>query len=197
MRIIGGRLRGRILQSPASRAIRPTSERLRQSIFDILAHRFDDVVEGAHVVDVFAGSGALGLEALSRGAQSALFVDNSAHALRLLHANIAALSPRDVARVLRADATRLGNAPPGPPFTLAFLDPPYDQGLGGPVLAALNEGGWLASHAVVVIEESAKAKVCIPMGLYVVDERVYGEAKLMFLTNESSDDESLSATSRP
>jgi 16S rRNA (guanine966-N2)-methyltransferase len=187
MRIVGGRLRGRLLQSPASRAIRPTSERLRESIFDILAHRFAGVVDGAHVIDVFAGSGALGLEALSRGAHTALFVDNSAQAHRLLHANIAALSVRDAVRVLRTDATRLGKPPPGPPFTLAFLDPPYDQGLAEPVLAGLSEGGWLASHTLVVVEESAKAKVCAPTGLHVVDERVYGEAKLMFLTNESSD----------
>ncbi len=187
MRIVGGRLRGRVLQAPASRAIRPTSERLRESIFDILAHRFDGVVKGARVVDIFAGSGALGLEALSRGAQSALFVDSSNQALKLLHANIAALGLRDVARALRADATRLGKAPPGPPFTLAFLDPPYDQGLAGPALAGLNEGGWLAAHALVVVEESEMAKVYLPMGLSVVDERAYGDTKLTFLTNENSD----------
>jgi 16S rRNA (guanine966-N2)-methyltransferase len=159
---------------------------LRESIFDILAHRFNGVVEGARVVDVFAGSGALGLEALSRGAQSALFVDNRRQAHQLLHANIAALSLRDVVRVLRADATRLGKAPPGPPFTLAFLDPPYDQGLAGDALAGLNDAGWLAPHALVVVEESAMAKVCVPLGLSVVDERVYGETKLMFLTNKSA-----------
>ena len=105
----------------------------------------------------------------------------------MLHANIAALGLRDVARVLRADATRLGKAPPGPPFTLAFLDPPYDQGLAGPALAGLSEGGWLASHALVVVEESAKTTLCPPIGLNVVDERAYGDTKLMFLTNASAD----------
>jgi 16S rRNA (guanine966-N2)-methyltransferase len=183
MRIVGGRLRGRTLQTPPSREIRPTSERLRESIFDILAHRFAGVVEGARVIDVFAGSGALGLEALSRGAQSAMFVDSGAEAIKLLHANIAALSLGAVAQVRRSDATRLGKAPAGPAFTLAFLDPPYDQGLAAPVLAGLRQGGWLARDALLVVEESAKAEVGMPMGLSVVEERVYGDTKLMVLSN--------------
>jgi 16S rRNA (guanine966-N2)-methyltransferase len=180
MRIVGGRLKGRNLRAPASRAIRPTSERLRESIFDILAHRFQSIVEGAHVVDVFAGSGALGLEALSRGAESALFIDSSAQALELLRANIASLGLSDVARIQRADATHLGMAPLGPHFNIAFLDPPYAQGLAEPVLAVLNEGRWLASDALVVVEESVKAEVRTPEGLRVIEERAYGETKLIF-----------------
>ncbi len=179
MRIVGGRLKGRVLHAPASGAIRPTSERLRESIFDILAHRHD-AVEGARVVDLFAGSGALGIEALSRGAEFALFVDNGAEARALLRANVEALALGGVTRIWRADATRLGKAPAGAPFTLAFLDPPYDKGFAGPALAALCEGGWLAADALVVVEEAAKAEIAAPPALERVDERVYGETRIAF-----------------
>src|ERR1700689_5400257 len=158
MRIVGGRLKGRVLTAPASRAIRPTSERLRESIFDILEHRFSGHIEGARVVDLFAGSGALAIEALSRGARFALFVDNGAEARALLRANVEALALGGVTRIWRADATQLGRAPASPPFSLAFLDPPYDQDLAGPALAGLVDGGWLAA-ALVVVEESAEAAI--------------------------------------
>ena len=182
MRIVGGRLRGRLLEAPASRAIRPTSERLRESIFDILVHRHVGVVEGARVVDLFAGSGAMGIEALSRGAKFALFVDNGPEARALLRANVEAFALGGVTRIWRADATLLGKAPAGPPFTLAFLDPPYDKGLAGPALTGLVEGGWLASGALVVVEESTEAEIGAPTALRIVDERVYGETKVVFLT---------------
>ena len=181
MRIVGGRLRGRLLEAPASRAIRPTSERLRESIFDILIHRHAGVVEGARVVDLFAGSGALGIEALSRGAKFALFVDNGPEARALLRANVEVFALGGVTRIWRADATLLGKAPAGPPFTLAFLDPPYEKGLAGPALTGLVEGGWLASGALVVVEESAEAEIGAPTTLRIVDERVYGETKVVFL----------------
>ena len=181
MRIVGGRLRGRLLEAPASRAIRPTSERLRESIFDILIHRHAGVVEGARVVDLFAGSGALGIEALSRGAKFALFVDNGSEARALMRANVEVFALGGVTRIWRADATLLGKAPAGPPFTLAFLDPPYDKGLAGPALAGLVEGGWLAPGALVVVEESAEAEIGAPTALRIVDERVYGETKVVFL----------------
>ena len=181
MRIVGGRLRGRVLQAPASRDIRPTSERLRESIFDILTHRHEGVVEGAQVVDLFAGSGALAIEALSRGARTALFIDNGAEARALLRANVESLGLGGVTRIFRADATKLGRAPAGDPFTLAFLDPPYDKGLAGPALAGLVDGGWLAKGALVVVEESAKADIGAPAPLSIVDERTYGETKVVFL----------------
>lgn len=177
MRIVGGRLKGRTLHAPASRAIRPTSERLRESIFDILAHRHG-VVEGARVVDLFAGSGALGIEALSRGADFALFVDNGSEARALLRGNVEALALGGVTRIWRADAARLGKAPAGPPFTLAFLDPPYDKGLAGPALAALVTGGWLAPGALVVVEEAAKAEIVAPPELERVDARIYGDTQI-------------------
>jgi 16S rRNA (guanine966-N2)-methyltransferase len=179
MRIVGGRLKGRVLHAPASRAIRPTSERLRESIFDILAHRHD-AVEGARVVDLFAGSGALGIEALSRGAEFALFVDNGAEARALLRANVEAFALGGVTRIWRADATRLGRAPAGPPFALAFLDPPYDEGLASPALAALCAGNWLAEGALVVVEEAAKAGIAAPGALELVDQRVYGDTRIAF-----------------
>ena len=181
MRIVGGRLRGRALNAPASRAIRPTSERLRESIFDILAHRYPDCLDGARVVDLFAGSGALGFEALSRGATFALFVDDGAEARALLRGNVEALGLGGVTRIWRADAARLGKAPAGPPFTLCFLDPPYGKALAGPALAALGAGGWLAEGALCVVEEAAKAEVVAPAGYHVEDERTYGDTKVMFL----------------
>src|ERR1700678_4759182 len=181
MRIVGGRLKGRTLLTPSSRAIRPTSERLRESIFDILEHRFPSQIEGARVVDLFAGTGALAIEALSRGARFALFVDNGAEARALLRANVEAFALGGVTRIWRADATLLGKAPAGPPFTLAFLDPPYEKGLAGPALTGLVEGGWLASGTLVVVEESAEAEIGAPTSLRIVDERVYGETKVVFL----------------
>jgi len=178
MRIIGGRLKGRALLTPSSRAIRPTSERLRESIFDILEHRFPGYIEGARVVDLFAGTGALAIEALSRGARFALFVDNSAEGRALLRANVEALALGGVTRIWRADATRLGSAPAGGPFALAFLDPPYGQGLAGPALASLLAGGWLEPNALCVIEEDAKADIGAPIGLARLDERTYGDTKI-------------------
>ncbi len=185
MRIVGGRLKGRVLHAPSSRAIRPTSERLRESIFDILAHRHGGALEGARVVDLFAGSGALAIEALSRGAEFALLVDNGAEARALLRANVEALALGGVTRIWRADATRLGKAPAGPPFTLAFLDPPYDKGLAEPALSALCAGSWLAPGALVVVEEAAKAEIAAPPALERVDERVYGETRIAFFVAAS------------
>jgi 16S rRNA (guanine966-N2)-methyltransferase len=184
MRIVGGRLRGRVLNAPASRAIRPTSERLRESIFDILAHRYVDALDGARVVDLFAGSGALGFEALSRGASFALFVDDGAEARALLCGNVEALSLGGVTRIWRADATKLGKAPAGAPFTLAFLDPPYDKGLAEPALAALAVGGWLAAGAICVVEEATKAEQVAAEGFKLTDERTYGDTRIVFLRRE-------------
>ena len=187
MRIVGGRLKGRMLKTPASRAIRPTSERLRESIFDILEHRFPGLIEGARVVDLFAGTGALAIEALSRGAGFALFVDNGAEARALLRANVEALALGGVTRIWRADATRLGSAPAGGPFGLAFLDPPYGQSLASPALASLVLGGWLEPNALCVVEEDAKADIAAPIGLARLDERVYGDTKIaIFQASDST-----------
>lgn len=180
MRIVGGALRGRALSAPRSQSIRPTSDRLRESVFDILAHRFDDPVAGATVIDLFAGTGALGLEALSRGAARALFVDDGAEARALLRANIESLGLGGLTRVFRRDATRLGLAPPGESFSLAFLDPPYGKGLARPALDALIAGAWLAKDALVVIEEAGDTAIELPPALTPQDARRYGDTQFVF-----------------
>ena len=179
MRIVGGALRGRTLKGPKSHAIRPTSDRLRESIFDILAHAYDNPVAGAAVIDLFAGTGALGLEAISRGAARALFVDNGSEPRALLRENIEALGLGGVTRVFRRDATRLGLAPPGETFTLAFLDPPYDKGLASPAIEELVRGGWLSPGALLVLEEDAKTAITLPEGLTQLETRRYGDTQIL------------------
>jgi 16S rRNA (guanine966-N2)-methyltransferase len=186
MRIVGGRLRGRALVAPKSnatksRAIRPTADRLRESLFNILAHAYGDPVTGARVLDLFAGTGALGLEALSRGAAFALFVDDAAEARALLRENIAALGLAGITRVFRRDAAKLGAAHPLDPFSLAFLDPPYGQGLAEQALASAHAGGWLAKDALVVVEEAAKAGFTAPEGFGELERRDYDDSALIVL----------------
>jgi 16S rRNA (guanine966-N2)-methyltransferase len=188
MRIVGGRLKGRVLAEPASRAIRPTSNRLRESIFDILEHRYPGSVEGRRAVDLFAGSGALGIEALSRGARFALFIDNATEARALLRAHVEALGLGGVTRIWRADATRLGKAPAGGPFGLAFLDPPYGHSLADASLASLVAGGWLEPDALCVVEEAAKAAIAPPEGLSLVDARTYADTQIAILRRDSAGD---------
>ncbi len=180
MRIVGGRFRGRALKGPASRAIRPTSDRLRESIFNILAHGYDDAVENARVIDLFGGTGALGLEAISRGARFALFVDEGSEARALLRENVEALGLGGVTRIFRRDATKLGDAPAGEKFDLAFLDPPYGKGLAPRALHALADGGWLSEGALCVIEEAAEEELALPAGLERLDRRAYGETQIVF-----------------
>src|SRR5438093_4930586 len=181
MRIIGGRLRGRNLASPKSPAIRPTADRLRESLFNVLAHGYGDPVTGARVLDLFAGTGALGLEAISRGASFALLVDDAAEARALFRENIAALGLGGVTRIFRRDATRLGPAHPLEPFSLAFLDPPYRKGLAEQALAAMRDGGWLTPHALVVVEEAADAGFTPPAGFAEIERRTYDDTALVFL----------------
>lgn len=181
MRISGGQWSGRALKSPATQDIRPTSDRLRAAIFNVLAHAYDNVAQDARVIDLFAGTGAMGIEALSRGASFALFVDNGAQARGLLRANIESLALGGVTKVFRRDACKLGVMPPQDAFTLAFLDPPYNKGLAEGALIALRDGGWLTHGAVVVVEEAAKAKITLPDGFETLDTRVYGDTQVVFL----------------
>ena len=181
MRIVGGQLRGRTLAAPKSQAIRPTADRLRESLFNILLHAYGDPVSGARVLDLFAGTGALGLEALSRGAAFALFIDDGAQARALLRENVAALGLGGVTRIFRRDATRLGTAHPVEPFALAFLDPPYGQGLAEKALVSAQTGGWLTSDALVVVEEAAKAAFAAPEGYEELERRVYDDTALIIL----------------
>lgn len=180
VRIVGGRLRGRRLQAPSSHAIRPTSDRLRESLFNILMHwQGTDLVRDARVIDLFAGTGALGLEALSRGARFTLFVEEGSEARALLRENVHALGLAGSTRIVRRDATQLGAAATEP-FTLAFLDPPYGKGLASPALQALDEGGWLLPGAVVVVEEASASPVAAPPRFVEADVRQQGDTSLRF-----------------
>ncbi len=182
MRIVGGRFGGRVLAVPRGRALRPTSERAREAMFNILEHGVDGFgIEGSRVVDLFAGTGALGLEAMSRGARFCLFIDDSPDARGLIRRNADALGVIGQCKIWRRDAVRLGLCAPQPPYDLAFVDPPYGKRLGEQALYALVQGGWLATGAVVIVEESARAEVAIPEDLRCIDERDYGDTKVLFL----------------
>jgi 16S rRNA (guanine966-N2)-methyltransferase len=181
MRVVGGRLRGRTLAAPKTQAIRPTADRLREALFNILSHAYGDPVAGARVLDLFAGTGALGIEALSRGAAFALFVDDGAEARALLRENVAALGLGGASRIFRRDATRLGPVHPLEPFSLIFLDPPYGQGLAEQALASARAGGWLTPDALVVVEESAKANFAAPDGFVERERRRYDDTEIIVL----------------
>ena len=180
MRIVGGRLKGRVLKSPDSDSIRPTSDRLRETVFNILAHSHGNPVAGARVIDLFAGTGAMAIEALSRGASFALLADQGAQACAVIRANLAALDLGGTARILRRDARKLGAAPEGESFSLAFLDPPYGKGFVPPTLKALRDGGWLAKDALVVIEERAGAEAALPDGYVLRETRRFGVTQILF-----------------
>jgi 16S rRNA (guanine966-N2)-methyltransferase len=181
MRIVGGRLRGRVLAAPKSAAIRPTADRLRESLFNILAHAYGDPVTDARVLDLFAGTGALGLEALSRGAAFALLIDDAAEARALMRDNVTALGLGGTARIFRRDATALGDVHPLEPFGLAFLDPPYRQGLAERALVSARAGGWFLAEALAVVEEAVDAGFTPPVGFAEVERRAYDETELIFL----------------
>jgi 16S rRNA (guanine966-N2)-methyltransferase len=181
MRIVGGRLRGRALAAPQSGAIRPTADRLRESLFNILVHAYADPVTGARVLDLFAGTGALGLEALSRGADFALLIDDAAPARALMRDNVTALGLGGSARIFRRDATALGDVHPVEPFSLVFVDPPYGQGLAERALTSARAGGWLLPDALVVVEEAADAAFTAPAGFEEIERRRYDDTELIFL----------------
>jgi len=179
VRIVGGEHRGRRLVAPSSAATRPTSDRVRETLFDILAHRYGDPVRDARVLDLFAGTGALGLEALSRGASYCLFVEDASAARGTIRANVEALGLTGRTRIFRRDATRLGDVGNMKFFGLAFTDPPYGRGLGEAALASALAGGWLEPGAVCVLEEAASANVDLPPGVESLDERTVGDTKLV------------------
>ena len=181
MRVVGGTLGGRALAAPKSAAIRPTADRLRESLFNILLHAYGDAVRGARVLDLFAGTGALGIEAASRGADFVLFVDDRAEARALLRENVAALGLGGATRIFRRDATKLGAVQPLAPFSLGFLDPPYGQGLAAAALASARAGGWFAPDALIVVEEAAKAQFAPPEGFTELERRRYDDTEFIFL----------------
>jgi 16S rRNA (guanine966-N2)-methyltransferase len=180
VRIVAGRFRGHPLKGPSGQSIRPTSDRLRETLFNVLAHAYGDPVTDARVLDLFAGTGALGLEALSRGARFALFVEEGVEARGLLRTNIEALGVQGATRIFRRDATKLGPVKPQERFDLVLLDPPYGKGLAEAALASARAGGWLKPDALCVVEEAGDVEVTIPEGFELVEARAYGEAQLIF-----------------
>ena len=185
MRVTGGTLRGRNLAAPKDMRVRPTSDRARQAIFNILEHRdfgMNFSLENIAVADLFAGTGALGIEALSRGARFCLFVDDDADSRALQRENVEALGLTGVTKIWRRDATDLGplGAGAGGPFGLVFLDPPYNKNLIPPALKSLKDGGWLAKGALLVAETSKGEALDAP-GFTVLDERDYGDTDVRFL----------------
>lgn len=183
MRIIAGQHKGRSLAAPKGMTTRPTSDRTRESLFNILAHAaWAPPLEGARVIDLFAGSGALGLEAMSRGAAFCLFVETDHGARGAIRDNIEALGLFGHTRLHRRSATDLGEKPAGvgAPFTLAFLDPPYHKGLVQPALDGLITGNWLAEDAVAMVETGSD-ETLMYTGWEVIDTRDSGAARVQFL----------------
>jgi 16S rRNA (guanine966-N2)-methyltransferase len=184
MRITGGKLGGRHLVAPDDSRVRPTSDRTRQAIFNMLRHKdfgTGFTLDGAAVLDLFAGTGALGIEAISQGARWCLMVDDNADSRALQRENVEALGLTGATRIWRRDATDLG--PIGPsangPFDLVFLDPPYRKDLIAPALASLKAGGWLNRNALIVVETDASEDFEAP-GYTLIDERDYGETRVRF-----------------
>lgn len=181
MRVVGGQLRGRALATPRDHAIRPTTDRTREAVFNMLAHRFGDRLEGARVLDLFAGTGALGIEALSRGAAYCVFIEESAEGRGLVRTNVEAFGLTGRTKIFRRDATGLGDAGTLGPFGLVFADPPYGKGLGERALQSARAGGWLAPGALCVVEETASVAFAPGPEFTVLEERSYGETIIRFL----------------
>ncbi len=187
MRIVAGKHRGLSLATPKDARVRPTSDRVREALFNVLAHNDFGVgftVDGARVLDLFAGTGALGLEALSRGAKYVLFVDDHAESRALVRRNVEAAHATGVTKIWRRDATGLSEMPAnaGGPFDLVFLDPPYRKGLVELALVSARDGGWLAEKAIIVAEMALDEVFAVPAGFSALDERTYGDTKVVLLT---------------
>ena len=180
MRIVGGEFRGRALATPKTDQIRPTTDRTRESLFNILGHAYPEVLDGARVMDLFAGTGAVGIEALSRGCRFGLFVEAGVEGRSLLWQNIENLGLTGRARMLRRDATALGQAGTMEAFHLVFADPPYAQGLGEKALQAAASGGWLKPQALVVLEERADISISLGPAFRFLEERTFGDSRMHF-----------------
>lgn len=181
MRIVAGRFKGAALAAPKSQTTRPTSDRLRETIFNILAHGLDVDLAGARVLDLFAGTGALGFEAISRGARHCTFIEEGAEARGLIRRNMETLGLNGAAKIFRRDATRLGAAGTIEAFDVLFADPPYDRHLGEQALVSAASGDWLKPGAICILEERASAQIDLPEGFEVLDTRKVGDSQVVFL----------------
>jgi 16S rRNA (guanine966-N2)-methyltransferase len=178
MRIVAGKFRGRVIAAPTSNAIRPTTDRTRETLFNVLEHGFAGCLDGARVLDLFSGTGALGLEALSRGAAYCQFVEDSVEGRGLLRTNIESFGLTGATRIFRRDATQLGPLGPGQPFTLVFADPPYGKGLAEKALQSAVAGQWLAPGALIVVEEEVSAGFQFPNCFAEQDRRTFGKTEI-------------------
>jgi 16S rRNA (guanine966-N2)-methyltransferase len=179
MRIVAGKFRGAQIEAPKGLATRPTSDRVRQALFNVLEHGTPDFdFDGARVLDLFAGSGALGLEALSRGARFCVFIEESAEARASIRRNVEKLGLTGATKIWRRDATKLGEAGTLQPFDLVFCDPPYGKGLGEPAIAAAVGGGWVKQGAIAVLEERADLEIAWPPPFAEIDRRRYGDTAI-------------------
>ena len=180
MRIVAGKFRSATIEAPKGLDTRPTSDRVRQALFNVLEHGAPQIdFEGCRVLDLFAGSGALGIEALSRGAKFALFIEDSADARAAIRRNVEALKLTGVTKIFRRDATSLGPAQTLQPFDLIFCDPPYGKGLGEKALQSAVEGGWAAEDAIAVLEERAGLEIRLPDPFEIIDQRDYGDTQIV------------------
>jgi 16S rRNA (guanine966-N2)-methyltransferase len=185
MRIVAGKFRGRALAQPDLDGLRPTADKVRESVFNILAHGIADFeLAGARVIDLFAGTGALGLEALSRGAAYCLFIEEAAEARALIRRNVEAFGLTGESKIFRRDATGLGPAGHMGKYDLAFLDPPYGQGLGDIALGSLAGGEWLNPGAIAILEERAGTEIALPAVFSLIDTRTWGDTDVHFLRFE-------------
>ena len=182
MRIVGGAFRGRALAAPKSQDIRPTSDRTRETLFNILVHRSGFELDGARVLDLFSGTGALGIEALSRGARFCLFVEDGIEGRGLIRQNTESFGLGGRSKIFRRDATRLGPVGAIEPYDCLFVDPPYGKRLAEAALVSARDGGWLKPGALVVVEEALAAPFDAPDGFDLEDERATGDTRLRFLT---------------
>lgn len=186
MRIVSGELRGAKLIAPTGSKTRPTSDRVRESLFNILAHSIEDFsIAEARVLDLFAGTGALGLEALSRGASFCVFIDDDADARGLIRSNIENLGLHGRTKVWRRDASKLGDASKTDSFDLIFADPPYDQGLGQKALETAYAGGWMKEDGLFVLEEKEGSEITPPDGIEHLDTRTYGDTQISIFRSSS------------
>lgn len=181
MRIVAGKFRGRQLDTPKSDDIRPTADRVREAVFSIIASRLGPDLSGHRVLDLFAGTGALGLEALSRGADIAIFVETGIEARGLIRGHIERFGVGGQTRLLKRDATDLGPVERLKPATLVFIDPPYGGGLGEKSIAAALAGGWMEKGALIVLEERKGAAIVAPEGTEIIDRRDYGDTAVTLL----------------